>query len=587
MSVVGPDTRDAADGSAIHVLIVEGTPPDGNLVLVERALAERWSVVRHEVSLEAVAQNLTGDARRIFDLFQHTPEPLIHSWLFAQAVRSVVPDGGIVLVSDSGGFGGIISVTESTRPPEVRRRVWTASGSSLYLEAMLVARTIDHVELPDASIIDWEIAQYRHSAEVLATGSVAVEMISRLGVEAAIAPMSTDPRVADPPSAVRSVWVPGPVSRRNRTGDVLRGAASVPGLSVTVGATDEIDDVWEGTTWDALAGVRGILGQRLRRSDRPATQPDAIVIGDPLAAPDNDTVALVESGIAVLASRGSVAEALWGGVSTWETSDDLAHLLEGAAQVERSLERWDGPSFLTASVESRARSVSVGVPLFGASPFLDDCIESILAQTVKPHEVILLDDGSGSLEVDAALSRWEERGAGVIRVLRQPNRGVCVARNRMIAEMTGDAFVLVDQDDELHPSFIEATSRALRHNEGLTAVAVWTEFFGEYSAIEAKPPFDRRVAHRENPIVSTAGLVDMRVSDLGVAFVPDLAFLYCEDWNFWSQIIAAGGTMGLVPEPLVRHRVHRSSGGFQRTELAHRIGKARALEPFRGSSSAG
>ncbi len=564
----------------VHVILVEGIPPDGNLDLVERAVAERWSVRRHEVSLGAVAERLTGDARRTFDLFQHTPEPLIHSWLFAHAVRSVVPDGGTVLVSDVGGLGGIISVAESIRPPAVRRRIWTAAGSSLYLETMLVAGTIDHVELPEASTIDWEIAQYRHSAEVLATGAAAVDLIAPLGVEAAIVPMSADPSETARPTIVRSVWVPGPVSRRNRTGDVLRAAASGQGLSVTVGATDEIDDVWEGTTWDALAGVRGLLGQRLRRSDGPATHPDAVIIGDPLAAPDHDTVGLIDSGTTVLAARGSVAEALWSGVSTWDTSDDLANLLVGGHQVERSLERWHGPATAAEPAESRAGLVSVGVPLFGASPFLEDCIESILAQTVKPHEVILMDDGSGSADVDAALAQWEDRGEGVIRSLRQPNRGVCVARNRMIAEMTGDAFVLVDQDDELRPGFIEATSEALRQNVDVTAVAVWTEFFGEYSAIEAKPPFDRRVAFRENPIVSTAALVDMRVRDLGLAFVPDLAFLYCEDWNFWSQIVAAGGTMGLVPEPLIRHRVHRSSGGFQRTELAHRIGKARALEPF-------
>jgi hypothetical protein len=72
----------------------------------------------------------------------------------------------------------------------------------------------------------------------------------------------------------------------------------------------------------------------------------------------------------------------------------------------------------------------------------------------------------------------------------------------------------------------------------------------------------------------------MSVRDAGIRFAPDLAFLYCEDWHLWSQIIAAGGRMGLVPEPLVRHRVHPASGGFQRTELAHRIGKARAIEPL-------
>jgi hypothetical protein len=120
----------------------------------------------------------------------------------------------------------------------------------------------------------------------------------------------------------------------------------------------------------------------------------------------------------------------------------------------------------------------------------------------------------------------------------------------------------------------------LRQDRWLWAVASWTEFFGDYEGIEAKPPFDRRVGLRKNPIVSTAALVDMSVCDAGIRFAPDLAFPFCEDWHVWSQIIAAGARMGLVPEPFVRHRVHPASGGFRRTELAHRIGKARALEPL-------
>ena len=148
----------------------------------------------------------------------------------------------------------------------------------------------------------------------------------------------------------------------------------------------------------------------------------------------------------------------------------------------------------------------------------------------------------------------------------------------MIEAMTGDAFVLVDQDDELDPRFIERTASSLRSNPGVSAVATWTEFFGEYEGIEAKPPFDVRVGLRENPIVSTAVLVDISVREEGIAFAPDLAFIYCEDWHFWSQIIASGRRMGLVPEPLVRHRVHRESGGFRRTDLALRIGRARSAE---------
>jgi len=72
----------------------------------------------------------------------------------------------------------------------------------------------------------------------------------------------------------------------------------------------------------------------------------------------------------------------------------------------------------------------------------------------------------------------------------------------------------------------------------------------------------------------------MKIREAGVRFAPDLAFIFCEDWHFWSQITAAGGRFGLVPEPLARHRVHISSGGFLRTEVAHTAGKSRAIEPL-------
>lgn len=566
----------------VHVAVPAHAPADGNLALVRAYLATSgWDVRDITVALDDVAAGLGGETRRTFELFQHTPEPLIHAWLFARGVAAAVPDGAVVLVSDVAGLGGMLALEESTRPVGERRTIWTTAGSGLSLEMMATAGTIDHVEMPDASLLDWEIVQYRNAADVLATSAIAAELLADLGVDASVAVGVDEADPAGAPGPIGTVWVPGPVSRRNRTGDILRALASHTEVSVTVGDTDDLDRVWSGTTWDTLEGVRATFGHRLRRSDRPASAPDAVIVGDPLSPPDDATVALRADGVPLLVPRGSVAAAMWPDVPTWETSDDLSRLIDGDVTPRARIDRWSGPSDVAPGDDTRARRVSVGIPVFGASPFLDACVESVLGQTVPPHEVLLIDDGSQSGDVDASLRAWAERAPGVVRVLRQPNRGVCVARNRMIAEMTGDAFLLVDQDDELRPTCIETTARALRSDRSLAAVAVWTEFFGEYHAVEAKPPFDRRVGLRENPIVSTAALVDMRVRDHGVAFEPDLAFLYCEDWNVWSQIVASGGRIGLVPEPLIRHRVHRASGGFQRTELAHRIGKARATEPLR------
>jgi glycosyltransferase involved in cell wall biosynthesis len=229
----------------------------------------------------------------------------------------------------------------------------------------------------------------------------------------------------------------------------------------------------------------------------------------------------------------------------------------------------------------RARRISVGIPVFGECAFLDDLMTSIAKQTLKAHEVVIVADGPPSQSLGDHLEKWGDVFEDGLKYLEQPNRGVCVARNIILEAATGDAILLVDQDDLLMEHTLERMSAALQSNPTQDGVACWTEFFGEYNGIEAKPPFDRRVGIRENPIVSTAVLIDRSVVEAGLTFEPDLAFLYCEDWNFWADMVSSGFTLGLVPEPLVRHRVHRASGGFRRTDLALEVGRDRARRKLR------
>jgi GT2 family glycosyltransferase len=345
---------------------------------------------------------------------------------------------------------------------------------------------------------------------------------------------------------------------------------------------DAPDGIWTGTTWEALRHSREVLEMRVERRSSPDQVPGVIVIGDPYAPPDAETRSLVADGAPVVVPHGSVTSMIWPDARTWVEVDDLADLLTGGAfeLVGKRSSLVLRPDPVTRPERPMLeRKVSVGIPVFREVTFLQECVESILAQDFPPHEVILYDDGSQSAEVDRALARLADQESRV-RLMRGEHRGVCVARNNMMKDMEGDSFLFVDSDDHLLPAFLSRCATMLDTGDDLWAVATWTEFFGAYEAIEAKPPFDARVGVRENPIISTSALVDVRVREEGIRFAPDLAFLYCEDWHLWSQIIAAGGKMGLVPAPLARHRVHTSSGGYLRTELAHAVGRSRATEPL-------
>jgi GT2 family glycosyltransferase len=535
----------------------------------------------------ARAGKLDRESRKLEQRFQHTPEPLIESWRSARWLAQATKPGDVVVMSDHKGLGGIFALDQAAAAPDQRRVLWTVAADSAYLELRLVAKTHEGLPLPVESEVDWEITQYLWSDRVIATSQLAVDELARIGVEAElIGTPSSSPRSGAEVSAT-SIWVPGAVSRRNQSGDVLRAATSVPGVTLTFSELDSEDGIWSGSAWEATRHSRAVLGDRVSRGSVPE-RPGAVVLGDPFAPPDPSTIALHAAGVPVLVPRDSVAHLVWPDAPTWGDADELCRLFPGgrAAQAGQgaSAPRPDWESRPASPVPDRARAVSVGVPVFRDVRFLDECVGSLLSQTQPPLEVVLIDDGSGSEDVDRALARMANHDPRILTIVAE-HRGVCASRNTMLETMNGDAFVFVDSDDVLHPKFIERCAEVLRGRGDVWAVATWTEFFGDYEAIEAKPPFDVRVGMRENPIVSTPVLIDMAVRDKGIRFAEDLAFLYCEDWHFWSQIVASGGRFGLVPEPLARHRVHSASGGYLRTELAHAVGRSRATEPLRVSPS--
>lgn len=542
-------------------------------------------------NLEAVAQARYGDdlsrltlygialdpaSERDLQEFEHTPEPLLDSWVAHRKLMAATSPGDTVVMSDWRGLGGVFALTQWSLPEDRRRTVVTVAADSACLTMLHVAGTIDDLPMPLASQIDWEVTQYTWSHEVLTPSPLALDLLAGIGVEhgSLVAP---EPEASSPVTGSSLVWAPDPVSRRSRTGDVLRAVTSVPGAQAVVSTVDEDDGVWTGTTWDALRHVRAVLDSRVSRGDAP-DRPSVIVIGDPFSVPDPEVSRMVAEGVPVVVPAGSAAAERWPGAPAWSDSDGVAAALQG--ETKASPARQERPASHRSPSPGRASRISVGIPVFRDVRFLAECLDSVLAQEAEPAEIVIVDDGSESPEVDSALEEAARRDPRV-KVIRAEHRGVCVARNAALEAMTGDAFLFVDSDDVLDPAFLARCQEMLRSDDRLMAVATWTRFFGAYEGIEAKPPFDARVGARENPIVSTAALVDMRARDLGIRFAPELAFLYCEDWHLWSQIVAAGGRFGLVPEPLVGHRVHPSSGGFLRTELAQAIGRARATAPLR------
>ena len=89
--------------------------------------------------------------------------------------------------------------------------------------------------------------------------------------------------------------------------------------------------------------------------------------------------------------------------------------------------------------------VSIIVPIYNCSSFLNECIDSILSQSYKNFELLLINDGStdNSQEIIESYAIKDSR----IRFFPQENQGVSVARNKGIQEAKGDFLLFVDGDD--------------------------------------------------------------------------------------------------------------------------------------------
>ena len=97
--------------------------------------------------------------------------------------------------------------------------------------------------------------------------------------------------------------------------------------------------------------------------------------------------------------------------------------------------------------------ISVIIPVYRVEKYLDKCIKSVVGQTYKDLEIILVDDGSPD-QCGAICDKWSEKDER-IRVIHKAHGGVSDARNAGLDEATGAYIGFVDSDDYIHPEMYQ------------------------------------------------------------------------------------------------------------------------------------
>ncbi|MGH7845554.1 MAG: glycosyltransferase family 2 protein [Candidatus Binatia bacterium] len=216
--------------------------------------------------------------------------------------------------------------------------------------------------------------------------------------------------------------------------------------------------------------------------------------------------------------------------------------------------------------------VSVIIPTYNRREMVRDAVDSVLAQTYRNFELIIVDDGSDDDTAEALTSYGE-----ALRVCAQPNRGVAAARNRGVFCAAGSYLAFLDSDDLWLPRKLEVQAAFMQENP--RAQICQTEEIWFRRGVRVNP----RTKHRkpsgdifrpslELCLVSPSAVMMTRaLFDTSGGF--DEAFTACEDYDLWLRI-AKFCPVPLIAEPLVikrgghRDQLSRSIWGLDRFRVA-------------------
>jgi GT2 family glycosyltransferase len=205
----------------------------------------------------------------------------------------------------------------------------------------------------------------------------------------------------------------------------------------------------------------------------------------------------------------------------------------------------------------RTASFSIVIATYDSAASIADAVESALAQTLPPFEVIVSDDGSTDDTAEAL-----EPYRGRVTYLRNKHGGVASARNAALEIARGEFVAILDADDAYAPERLDALADLAgeRPDLDLLCTDLVFEVDGEVAGrFEQSCPFevlDQRAAIFERCFCAAPAV--RREALLGVGGF-DVSLRTGSDWECAIRLIHAGATAGLVDEPLYRYRMRSDS----------------------------
>jgi glycosyltransferase involved in cell wall biosynthesis len=216
--------------------------------------------------------------------------------------------------------------------------------------------------------------------------------------------------------------------------------------------------------------------------------------------------------------------------------------------------------------------VSVIIPCFNSLEYLEDCLRSVIGQTMASWEAIVVDDCSSDGDPASVISAVGDSRVRLVR--HEINRGLAAARNSGFARANAQWVLPVDSDDMLAPNCLAELTAAAALNPSADCVLCDLELFGmasEQWRYEIKP-LEALTSHQWLP---GAGVMIRRRLWAKVGGYCEAGELRVgnEDWDFWIAAAAQGFQVVHVTQLLYRYRRHHRSMAITLHSADHRTRK--------------
>nr|WP_302831235.1 glycosyltransferase family A protein [uncultured Bacteroides sp.] len=216
--------------------------------------------------------------------------------------------------------------------------------------------------------------------------------------------------------------------------------------------------------------------------------------------------------------------------------------------------------------------VSIVIPCYNQAVFLPETLDSVLLQTYKHWEVIIVNDGSPD-DTESIARKYMAMDCR-IHYVYQENAGLSAARNNGIEQAQGEFILPLDSDDIIKPEYLEEAMKAFKENPQLKVVYCLGVMFGKINEL-----WDLRYRGYRNLLVRNAFFCSsiFKKSDwrrIG-GYDENMRKGY-EDWEFFIRLLDEHSLVYQIPQPLFYYRTKETS----MTILASRKETAIQIESY-------